>query len=348
MRFSLASLFLGGAAWLAQAHPDAVTTYAPLPSTAVGPPVNSSVGYRVQSFGQGAYMISDGTYQSLFFVTPKSVIMVDAPPTTGENILAAIQSVTHLPVSHLVYSHYHADHIGAAYLLANRGVTIIAHELTAYELSLTPDAHRPQPHVTFKDSHTLRVDNQTLQLDYHGAVHCPGNLFVYAPKQKILLLIDIVFPGWVPFSALAEAQNAALFIKAHDLILEYDFNYYIGGHVNRVGVRKDVLTQREYVQDVYNNARTAIALSNSPPSASNPLAASTLLGPIGAANPGNPWAMFIGYVDTLSQYCANVTTEKWLGKLGGADIYTYSHCESLVESLRIDYDVLGPFGVQSP
>ncbi|KAL7795948.1 beta-lactamase-like protein [Trichoderma ceciliae] len=345
MRFSLASISLG-AAWLARAHLDSVITYAPLPSTASGPPVNSE-GYRVQSFGGGAYMLTDGTYQSLFFVTPKSVIMIDAPPTTGENILAGIRSVTHLPISHLVYSHHHADHIGAAYLLANKGVTIIGHELTAYELTLTPDGHRPPPHVTFKDSYTLRVDNQTLQLEYRGPIHEPGNIFIYAPKQKVLMLIDIVFPGWVPFSSLAEAQNVAMFLKAHDLILEYDFNYYIGGHVDRVGVRKDVVTQRDYVQDVYDNARTALLLSNSPPNATNPLSASTLLGPIKAANPGNAWAMFIGYIDTLSRYCANVTTEKWLGKLGGADVYTLSHCETLVESLRIDYGVLGPFGVQS-
>ncbi|RFU78698.1 beta-lactamase domain-containing [Trichoderma arundinaceum] len=345
MRFSLASVFLG-AAWLARAHSDCVTTYAPLPSTAAGPPVNSQ-GFRVQSFGGGAYMLTDGTYQSLFFVTRKSVIMVDAPPTTGENILAGIRSVTDLPISHLVYSHSHADHIGAAYLVAKKGVTIVAHELTASELALTPDAHRPQPHVTFKHSHTLRVDNQTIQLDYKGPVHEPGNIFIYAPKQKVLMLIDIVFPGWVPFSSLAEAQSPAFFIKAHDLILDYDFDYYIGGHVDRHGVRKDVIIQREYVQDVYNNARKALILSGSPPNATNPVSASALLGPIQAANPGNAWAMFNGYIDALSKYCADLTTKKWLGKLGGADVYTYSHCDVLVNSLRIDYGVLGPFGVQS-
>ncbi|KAK4068687.1 uncharacterized protein Triagg1_7047 [Trichoderma aggressivum f. europaeum] len=344
MRLSLASLFLGMSC-LARAHSHSVITYAPLPSTANGPPINDQ-GYRVQSLGGGAYLLADGIYQSMFFVTPKSVIMVDAPPTTGENILAAIRSVTHLPISHLVYSHFHADHIGAAYLLAKKGVTIVAHELTEYELTITPDPTRPLPHVTFKGSHTLHVDNQTLQLDYHGPVHCPGNLFIYAPKQKILMLIDLVFPGWVPFANLAEAQNVGMFVKAHDLILEYDFKYYIGGHVNRLGDRKDVLIQQEYVQDVYNNARKAILLSNSPPNATNPLSVGTLLGPIQAANPNNTWASFAGYVDALTEYCANVTTEKWLGKLGAADVYTSSHCESLVESSRIDYGYLGPFGVQ--
>ncbi|KAL7949514.1 Metallo-hydrolase/oxidoreductase [Trichoderma barbatum] len=344
MRFSLASAFLG-VSCLAHAHSHAVTTYAPLPSTAAAPPLNSD-GYRVQSLGGGAYMLSDGAYQSLFFVTPKSVIMVDAPPTTGENIFAAIRSVTHLPISHLVYSHYHADHIGGAYLLAKKGVTIIAHELTEYELTITPDPNRPLPHVTFKGSHTLHVDNQTLQLDYHGPIHAPGNLFIYAPKQKVLMLVDIVFPGWSMFANLAETQNVGMFIKAHDLILDYDFKYYIGGHIGRLGDRKDVLIQREYVHDIYNNARAAIRLSNSPPSESNPLSADAILGAINAANPNNTWAGFAGYIDTLSEYCYNVTAEKWLGKLGAVDVFTLSHCETLVESSRIDYGFLGPFGVK--
>ncbi|KAL6702186.1 Metallo-hydrolase/oxidoreductase [Trichoderma pleuroticola] len=344
MSVSLASIFLGMSC-LAHAHSHSVITYDPLPSTANGPPINDQ-RYRVQSLGGGAYLLADGTYQSMLFVTPKSVIMVDAPPTTGENILTAIRSVTHLPISHLVYSHFHADHIGAAYLLAKKSVTIIAHELTEYELTITPDPNRPLPHVTFRGSHTLHIDNQTLQLDYHGPVHCPGNLFIYAPKQKILMLIDLVFPGWAPFANLAEAQNVGMFVKAHDLILKYDFKYYIGGHVNRLGDRKDVLIQQEYVQDVYNNARTAILLSNSPPNATNPLSINTLLGPIQAANPNNAWASFAGYVDALTEYCANVTTQKWLGKLGAVDVYTSSHCETLVESSRIDYGYLGPFGVQ--
>jgi hypothetical protein len=43
-------------------------------------------------------------------------------------------------------------------------------------------------------------------LDY-GTNHLPGNIFIYAAtKQRVLMLVDIVFPGWVPFPYLAIAK----------------------------------------------------------------------------------------------------------------------------------------------
>lgn len=165
-----------------------VSTYAHVPETAAGS-VPTSLGYGLKSFGDGAYMVTDGLYQAMFFVASESVVAIDAPPTIGENIVRAIRSVTSKPISHVVYSHHHADHIGGAYLLGSpSNTTFIAHELTAQELAATPDRHRPAPTITFEDSYTFDIGNQKLQLDYRGPNHDPGNIFIYAPLQKILML----------------------------------------------------------------------------------------------------------------------------------------------------------------
>ena len=293
-------------------------------------------------------MVTEGLYQALFFVACESVIVVDAPPTIGHNMVNAIRSITSLPISHVVYSHSHTDHIGAAYLLGSpSNTTFIAHSLTLEELSLTPDSQRrPFPTRTFDDSYRLQVCNQTLDLIYDGPNHEPGNIFIYAPLQKILMLVDVVFPGFVPFYALGIVQNVPGFIKAHDQILTYDFDYYIGGHLNRVGTREDVIIQREYINDLYNNCADALISSAAPPNASNPVSVQTLLPPVQKANPGNGWAVFDFYLDSIAEYCANVTTEKWLGKLAGADVFTFSNAQVMVNSARVDFDVLGPFGVR--
>src|SRR5215831_14354094 len=76
----------------------------------------------------------------------------------------------------------------------------------------------PIPAVTFTKNYTLQVGNQTLQLAYYGNNHFPGNIFIYAPKQKVLMLVDIIFPGWAPFPYLAVAKDVAGFIKAHDIV----------------------------------------------------------------------------------------------------------------------------------
>jgi hypothetical protein len=135
------------------------------------------------------------------------------------------------------------------------------------------------------------------------------------------------------------------YIKAFDQVLEYDFQHFVAGHLTRSGTRADVIEGREYVHDLKQNCASAIVKSGQPPDASNPVSAGALIGPVAAANPGSPWAIFKVYVDALADYCANVTNEKWLGKIGAADVYGFENALVMIESLRLDYDVLGPFGV---
>ncbi|KAL8941815.1 MAG: hypothetical protein Q9216_002015 [Gyalolechia sp. 2 TL-2023] len=335
---------------LANAANDSIPTfapqYAPIPSAAAGPPVSNTTGYRIEDFGQGAYMVTDGTYQAIFMVASESVIVVDAPPSMTRQLITGIRTVTDLPISHVVYSHSHADHIGGAYLLKSDNVTIIAHEETKKLLSQTNDPNRPPPDITFSDDFNLTVCNQTLHLSYKGPNHEPGNIFIYAPLQKILMLVDVVYPGWVPFDALGESQNIPGWIKAHDQLLEYNFDHYVGGHLNRAGIRRDVITQQEYVTQLFDNCAQAIRLSGAPPNASNPLSVETILAPVEAANPRNSWAVFEVYLnDVITGWCANKTTEAWLDRLAGADVFTRSNAGIMVESVRIDFGILGPFDV---
>jgi glyoxylase-like metal-dependent hydrolase (beta-lactamase superfamily II) len=291
-------------------------------------------------------MVTDGSYQAMFLVACHSVILVDAPPTLGHNILKAIRTVTTLPVSHVVYSYAHADHIGAAYLLKGQGVSFIAHEETAKELAQVNDANRPAPAFTFSAEHDLKVCNQTLHFSYKGPNHEPGNIFIYAPMQKVIMLVDIIYPGWVPFNALGESQNIPGYIKAHEQVLSYDFDYLVAGHLNRIGSREDVLVQKGYMTDLFDNCLEAIRLSGAPPNASDPLSIQTALPPVEAANSGNSRALFDAYIDDqIALWCADKTTGKWLGRLAGADVYGQSNAVAMIESMRIDWGYLGPFGV---
>jgi hypothetical protein len=103
-------------------------TTAPVPPPAKGPAIPKS-GYLVEEIAERTYWLTDGLYQMIFLVTAEGVVVVDAPPTIGNNILRAIASVTKARVTHAIYSHHHADHTGAmvlydgARLYAQREVT---------------------------------------------------------------------------------------------------------------------------------------------------------------------------------------------------------------------------------
>lgn len=313
------------------------TSYAPIPTDAQGPQVPNDPGYRLEDFGDGAYMVTNGVYQAMFLVGCESVIVVDSPPTIGQNMMRAIRDVTSLPISHVVYSHSHVDHIGTAYLLGDpSNVTFIAHVQTADLLAMTPDEYRPAPSVTFDDTYNLQICNQSLELKYMGLNHEPGNIFIYAPLQKVLMLVDIVYPGWVPFYELGVAHYVPGYIKAHDQILSYDFDHFVGGHLNRAGTRQDVFISQEYVVDLYNASVTAVQLSRSPNST---LYAPPIQSAVLAAEPGNSWLAFETVNSKLSDYVYEVTSAKWAGKLAGLDVYGESNAETMLEAVMIDWGV---------
>lgn len=290
--------------------------FAPVPKIAVGPVIDREVGYVVQELGRGLYLVNDGGYQMMFLTTGEGVIAVDAPPSTGPRILAAIASVTDEPITHVIYSHSHRDHIGAASVYPAEAI-VIAHEDTTAILARKNDPGRPVPTHSFADSLTLTVGSQTLQLDYRGLNHNPGNIYIYAPEQKVLMLVDIVFPGWVPFKNMAATESIDGFVEAHDLILGYEFDHYIGGHLTRSGTRADVETQQAYVADVFQSADRA--LSSMDVGAAFGAAAAR-------GGQGNLYAFSSILYDANSQRCADEVEEKWRGLLGGVDIYTFGHC----------------------
>ena len=299
-------------------------TVAPVPAAALGPAIDPAKGYFVEEIRDGLYWVTDGIYQVMFLTTGEGVIVVDAPVTMGENLLKAISEVTNEPVTHVVYSHYHRDHIVAASVYPSDAI-IIAHEETAARLARNHDSNRPirAPTVTFKDTYTLQVGSQTLELSYQGPIHAPGNIFIHAPAQKVLMLVDVVWPGWVPFKAFGLAEDTPVFIRAPDQILAIDFNTLVSGHVGRLGTRQDVEIQNQYVQDV--RANTAQALQT--------VDFFAIAQQVGFENTRNAWVLFDTFLNSVSRVCADLTEAKWTGQLGGADVFTFDHCFKMTMSM---------------
>ena len=301
-----------------------------LPEAAKGPVIPSK-GYLVEEIRDGLFWITDGAYNTMFLVTDEGVVAVDAPPTIGKNYLKAISEVTDKPITHVIYSHAHIDHIGAAGMFPKNAV-IIAQEETAAELqraktvatnaSMVP----PIPTETFSNNYTLQIGNQTLQLDYYGDNHEPGNIFIYAPNQKVLMLVDVIFPGWAPFPYLATAKDVAGFIKAHDIALNnYDFNTFVGGHLTRLGTRNDAIVQREFVSDLEKAAAQA----------NQQVSFGEIAKQVGGGQP-NPWLIFSKYIDAVGENCVNNMLPKWENRLGGAQQFMSTHCYTMAQSGRVD------------
>jgi len=293
-----------------------------VPESARGPAIDPAKGYRLQDLGDGLYMVTEGAYQSMFLVYDKGVVVVDAPPTYAAKLPTAIAEITKNPITHVVYSHSHKDHIGGMPALGGKPI-IIAQEETLRLLKRDNDPDRPLPTVTFKDAYTLDVGGKKLELSYHGNGHEPGNIFISAPKQKVLMVVDVVFPGWMPWRRFAVAQDVFGSIAQVDKIGSLEWDTFVGGHVTRTGTHADVEAQAEFYRDL--KAAAGKALSTTKPGEG-----------VNPQDMNNPWAVFDDYIDRVVVQCVDTLTPKWQSRLAGYDVYIWDQCYSMEQALRID------------
>lgn len=301
-----------------------IEDYDDIPSQALGPQIGPD-GYVVEEIVDGFYWVTEGTYQMMFVVTQEGVIVVDAPPTIGDKALKAIAQVTTTPITHVIYSHSHIDHIGAAAQYPDDAV-IIAHEETARQLTRAKDPNRPVPTQTFDERFTLSVGGKTLELEYPGNNHDPGNIIIHAPAAKLVMVVDVVFPGWMMWRRLALAEDIPGLFHVMHRLLKLDFDVIVTGHVGRLGKREDVEAQLSFMNDLTAAAGEGLM--------------SVSLDTVGAAlrpeDRSNPWAFFDGYIDRVVHHCVDKMAPKWRDKLAAFDVFIYDQCLAMEQSLRID------------
>lgn len=297
--------------------------YLPVPPDAKGPAVDAAKGYRIEELGKGLYLITDNAYQSMFMVYETGVVVIDAPPPYAAHIVQGIREVTDKPITHLVYSHSHSDHIAGANALGKVPV-IIAHAATKRLLERDNDPQRPLPTVTFEDRYSLKVGSQVLELSYHGDAHEPGNIFIFAPAQQTLMVVDMVFPGWMPWRRFAVAHDIPGYFAQMQEIRKVPFKTLVGGHVARTGTRADLDRQIAFLQDLKTAAAKALAATKPGAGLDQQTAAE------------NPWAVFDDYIDRVVIRCVNTLTPTWQNRLAAYDVYIWDQCYSMEQSLRID------------
>lgn len=113
--------------------------------------------YFYEKVADGVYRFAQEDANVMFIVTSTGVVVVDAPLGRADMMLAAIKEVTPLPVTHLIYGHFHRDHIGDAGKFAS--AEKIGHFETAQTLEELKDSNIPVPTKTFNDTLTLTIGN---------------------------------------------------------------------------------------------------------------------------------------------------------------------------------------------
>jgi glyoxylase-like metal-dependent hydrolase (beta-lactamase superfamily II) len=224
-------------------------------------------------------------------------------------------------VTHIVYSHHHADHLGASSLFG-RDVVRIGHAQTRRLLARDNDPARPVPDVTFETRYTLHAGGERIDLAWHGTNHTPDNSYIHFPDHGTLMLVDVILPGWVPYDSFNLNEDVPGSIAAPATALAYPWQHFIGGHMGRPGTRDDVALYQQYVADLIDNIKKALVMVD-------PTPFFTRYGT-------NSWAAVKTYQAAQVAYATAPVIKKYTGVLAAADVYTDSTAFHILESIRLD------------
>jgi glyoxylase-like metal-dependent hydrolase (beta-lactamase superfamily II) len=207
---------------------------APAPAGPVGPAVVpqqvSPSTWMVQGLSaQGSTLNQNFISNAGFIVTPAGVVVVDAlgSPALATKLLAEIKKITPLPVTHVIVTHYHADHIyglqvfkaaGARILAQQKGRDYVGSDLARTRLDSSRHELAPwidaSTQVVAADEWLsgpteLVLGGTRLQIQPMGPAHTPEDVVVYLPAEGVLFAGDLVFRGRIPFVGQADSGRWA-------------------------------------------------------------------------------------------------------------------------------------------
>jgi len=152
------------------------------------------------------YVLKGGGGNTAVFITDKGVVVVDTKnPGWGQPILDKIKTLTDKPVTTIINTHTHGDHVSGNVEFPAT-VDVITQENTkkymeqtnpVYSLQTTQqesifkkNGGRGLPTRTFKDTWTIGSGKDQIDLRYFGAAHTGGDAFVIFRSSRVMHVGD--------------------------------------------------------------------------------------------------------------------------------------------------------------
>lgn len=207
-----------------------------LATLAAQPAADAPKVIEVEKVKDNLFVLRGGGGNTAVFVTANGVTVVDAKnPGWGAPILAKIKELTPKPVTMLINTHTHGDHVSGNVEFP-ASVEVVAQVNTKANMEKMP-IFKEHNNVgmakrTFTDKLTIGKGADQIDLYYFGPGHTNGDAFVVFPAHRIMHSGDIFAGQAVP---LIDSNNGGSMVrisetlmKAHDGIKNVDT--IINGH----------------------------------------------------------------------------------------------------------------------
>lgn len=237
----------------------------------------------VDKLKDNLFVLKGGGGNTAVFITSNGVVVVDAKnPGWGQPILDKIKTLTNKPVTTLINTHTHGDHVSGNVEFPST-VDIIVQEntktnmakmipnSTAQDQTVPPqtifqqNGGRGLPKRTFKDKMTLFKGADEVDLYYFGRGHTNGDAWVVFPALRTVHAGDIFSGKNLP---LLDANNGGSAAQIADSLekglnaLNKTVDTIITGHSTQMTMA-DLKEYIAFNRDFLNDVRTAKAAGKS-------------------------------------------------------------------------------------
>ena len=271
---SLATLVGLGSAGLVHAHEaDGAVSASPVAGdkTAVAAPMRLQQVAENVYFVQGVSALGSPANRNFisnagFVITGDSVVVIDAlgSPALAEELVQKIKTLTPNPISHVLLTHYHADHIYGLQVFEALGAKIVANahareyinsetaqlRLEASRKDLAPWVNKDTRMVAASEwvtgeSTKMSIGGVDFVLQHMGPSHTPEDTAIYLPQSGVLFIGDVVFRNRIPYVGQADSRH---WIAALDELLKLPVKVMVPGHGPASNQpREDMQLTRDYL-----------------------------------------------------------------------------------------------------
>lgn len=157
------------------------------------PPAPDPANLEVQKVKDNVYVVKGGGANSTVFLTPQAAIVVDMKnPGWGSALLTKIKTFTSLPVTTVINTHAHADHVGGNAELP-AGIDVITHEVARDQMAKMPAfaSGRGLPTRTFRDRLTVGQGADRVELYFFGPGQTGGDIWAVFPAGGTVTAGDV-------------------------------------------------------------------------------------------------------------------------------------------------------------
>ena len=224
----------------------------------------------VEKVKDNLFVLRGGGGNTAVLVMANGVAVVDAKnPGWGQPILAKIKELTPKPVTLLINTHTHGDHVSGNVEFP-ASVDVVVQDNTKTNMEKMPifkeHNNAGMAKRTFKDKMTIGQGADQIDLYYFGRGHTDGDAWIVFPAHRIVHSGDIFSGKNVPLidtgNGGSMVQIAETLKKAHEGIKNVD--QIINGHTPAQTTWADLKEYCEFNQDLVAWMRAGLKAGKTP------------------------------------------------------------------------------------